>query len=90
VNHKRVRRIMAELGLAGTPLQKRCRTTNSNHSLPRYPNQVMNLPVERPDQLWVAELSYIRLGGEFVDLAVVMDVFSRSILGSWAAAWKGS
>jgi transposase InsO family protein len=81
VNNKRVRRIMAEMGLCGKAVQKRCRTTNSNHSLPRYPNRVMGMPVERPDQLWVAELTYIKLGGEFVYLAVVMDVFSRSIRG---------
>jgi putative transposase len=71
VNNKRVRRIMGEMGLCGKPVQKRCRTTNSNHSLPRYPNQVMGLQVERPDQLWVADLTYIKLAGEFVYLAVV-------------------
>jgi putative transposase len=81
VNNKRVRRVMGEMGLCGKAVQKRCRTTNSDHALPRYPNRVMGLPIERPDQLWVADLTYIRLGGEFVYLAVVMDVFSRNIRG---------
>lgn len=85
VNNKRVRRIMGEMGLCGKPVQKRCRTTHSDHSFPRYPNRVMGLPVERPDQLWVADLTYIKLAGAFVYLAVVMDVFSRSIRG-WQLA----
>ena len=81
VNGKRVRRLMAEMGLKGeTPRRKR-RTTNSEHSFPRYPNLVLGLEVERPEQVWVSDITYIRLRDDFVYLAVVMDVFTRSIRG---------
>lgn len=85
VNNKRVRRLMGEMGLAGKCPKKRCRTTDSNHSLPRYPNRVEGLVVERPDQLWVGDITYVKLGCEFVYLAVLMDVFTRSIRG-WQLA----
>lgn len=85
VNNKRVRRLMGEMGLTGKYPKKRCRTTNSHHSLPRYPNRVEGLVVERPDQLWVGDITYVKLGCEFVYLAVLMDVFTRSIRG-WQLA----
>ncbi|NEQ27287.1 MAG: IS3 family transposase [Microcoleus sp. SIO2G3] len=81
INHKRVARLMRELGLVGKPPVKRKRTTNSDHPFKRYPNLVMNLAVERPDQVWVGDITYIRLQQEFVYLAVLMDVFTRSIRG---------
>ena len=81
VNHKRVTRLMRELEVMGKPAVKRRRTTNSNHEFKRYPNLVMNLVVERPDQVWVGDITYIRLQHEFVYLAVLMDVFTRSIRG---------
>jgi putative transposase len=81
INHKRVARLMAELGIMGKRPQKRKRTTNSNHGYRRYPNRVMNLQVERPNQVWVGDITYIRLQEEFVYLAVLMDVFTRSIRG---------
>jgi putative transposase len=81
VNHKVVQAKMQEMGLQ-RPLkrQKRC-TTNSRHSLPRFTNLVMDLEVAAPDQVWVADITYIRLGYEFVYLAIVMDVFTRIIRG---------
>jgi putative transposase len=81
VNSKRVRRWMDELGIHGAPPTRRRRTTNSNHAFPRYPNLVEGLEIIRPDQVWVADLTYIRLRREFVYLAVLMDVFTRSIRG---------
>lgn len=81
VNHKRVARLMRALGLAGKRPVKRKRTTHSNHEYKRYGNLVMNLEIEHPDQVWVAGITYIRLAQEFVYLAVIMDVFSRSIRG---------
>ncbi len=85
VNNKRVRRMMGEMGLVGKSPKQRCRTTNSNHLLPRYPNQVEGRVVERPDPLWVGDITYVKLGCEFVYLAVLMDVFTRSIRG-WQLA----
>jgi putative transposase len=76
---------MGEMGLSAQSPKKRCRTTNSNHPLPRYPNRVEGRVVERPDQLWVGDITDVKLGSEFVDLAVLMDVFTRSIRG-WQLA----
>ncbi len=81
VNGKRVRRWMEELGINGTPPPRRPRTTNSNHAFPRYPNLVENLEIIRPNQVWVADITYIRLRREFVYLAVLMDVFTRCLRG---------
>lgn len=81
VNSKRVRRLMAEMGLKGESPRRKRRTTNSEHAFPRYPNLVLNLKVERPEQVWVSDITYIRLRDEFVYLAVVMDIFTRSIRG---------
>ncbi len=81
VNSKRVRRLMAELELRGECPRRRRRTTNSDHPFPRYPNLVAELAVVRPEQVWVADITYVRLRDEFVYLAVVMDVFTRSIRG---------
>ncbi len=81
VNAKRVRRWMNELGIHGLLPKPRKRTTNSNHAFPRYPNLVKDLEITRPDQVWVADITYIRLRREFVYLAILMDVFTRSIRG---------
>src|SRR3954463_10111656 len=81
VNAKRVRRLMHELGIVGEAPQRKPRTTNSDHAFPRYPNLVESLEVTRPEQVWVADITYIRLRKEFVYLAVVMDVFTRGIRG---------
>jgi putative transposase len=81
VNGKRVRRWMAELNLTGAPPTRGKRTTNSHHPFPRYPNLVKDLEITRPDQVWVADITYIRLRREFVYLAVLMDVFTRNIRG---------
>jgi transposase InsO family protein len=81
VNGKRIRRLMGELGLQGKVYRKKRRTTNSDHPFPRYPNLVQELEVVRPDQVWVADITYVRLQREFVYLAVIMDLFTRCIRG---------
>jgi putative transposase len=81
VNGKRVRRWMHELGIDGAPPARKKRTTNSNHAFPRYPNLVKDLEITRPDQVWVADITYIRLRKEFVYLAMLMDVYTRNIRG---------
>ncbi len=85
VNHKRVARLMAEMGLQAKVKRASKRTTNSDHDGPRFPNLVRDLAVVRPDQVWVADITYIRLVRGFVYLAVVMDVFTRAIRG-WELA----
>jgi putative transposase len=81
VNSKRVRRIMGGLGFRGKVYRKKRRTTNSDHPFPRYPNLVQGLEVVRPDQVWVGDITYVRLHREFVYLAVLLDVFTRCIRG---------
>ena len=81
VNSKRIRRFMDELNLTGAPPARKTRTTNSQHDFPRYPNLVKGLKIQRPDQVWVADITYIHLRREFIYLAVLMDVFTRAIRG---------
>jgi putative transposase len=81
VNSKRVRRLMTALGIHGLLPVRRKRTTDSNHDFPRFPNLVEGLAVARPDQVWVGDITYIRLRQDFVYLAVLMDVFTRLIRG---------
>src|SRR5204863_9475409 len=59
VNSKRVRRWMDELNLHGVAPTPKQRTTNSDHAFPRYPNLVKDLEIQRPDQVWVADITYI-------------------------------
>lgn len=81
VNRKRVQRIMRQKGLLRPIKRAKCRTTNSQHPYPRYPNLVDGLEIVHPEQVWVCDITYIRLGNGFVYLAVIMDVFTRSIRG---------
>lgn len=81
VNAKRVRRLMHALGICGEAPRRRPRTTDSSHGYPRFPNLVEGLEVTRPDQVWVADITYIRLRKEFIYLSVIMDVFTRCIRG---------
>ena len=80
VNGKRVRRLMGELGLVHHR-RRAPRTTNSDHALHRYPNLIRDLAVTRPDQVWAADITYVRLRNEHVYLAVVMDLFTRNVRG---------
>lgn len=81
VNPKHVARLMKEMDLMGRAPKSGCRTTDSRHGYPRYPNLVEGLVIVRPEQLWVSDITYVRLAKEFVYLAVIMDVFTRSIRG---------
>jgi transposase InsO family protein len=78
-----VARLMAEMGLQVRSRRTGLRTTDSDHDGPRFANLVRGLAVVRPDQVWVADITYIRLLRGFVYLAVVMAVFTRAIRG-WA------
>lgn len=81
VNRKRVRRIMAEKELLRPVKRRKRRTTDSQHPYPRYLNLVKELEITHPDQVWVSDITYIRLNQEYVYLAIIMDVFTRSIRG---------
>jgi transposase InsO family protein len=83
VNHKRVRRIMREDNLLCLRHRKFVVTTDSRHSCKVYPNLAAQMELTGINQLWVADITYIRLEREFVYLAVVIDAFSRRVIG-WA------
>jgi putative transposase len=82
-NHKRVLRIMREDNLLCLRRKKFVLTTDSGHGLAVYPNLASKMAPAQVDQLWVADITYIRLEMEFVYLAVVLDAFSRRVIG-WA------
>ena len=81
VNRKRVSRLLSDMGLKVKAKRKKHNTTDSNHPFPRYSNLVQDLEIVHLDQVWVADITYVRLSTEFVYLAVIMDVFTRSIRG---------
>jgi len=83
VNHKRVYRVMREDNLLCLRRRKFVVTTDSGHGLPVYPNLAREMTLTDLDQLWVADITYIRLQIEFVYLAVLLDAFSRRVIG-WA------
>jgi putative transposase len=83
VNHKRVARIMAEDNLLCIRRRRFVLTTDSKHDLRVYLNLAARMELSGIDQLWVADLTYIRLREQFLYLAVILDAFSRRALG-WA------
>ena len=83
INHKRVLRMMREDNLLCVRRRRFVLTTDSRHNLPIYPNLASQTVPPAINQLWVADITYIRLRTEFVYLAVVLDAFSRRVIG-WA------
>ena len=81
VNHKRVLRVMREDNLLSLRKRKFVVTTDSSHGRPVYPNLIAGLELTAPNQVWVADITYIRLREEFIFLAVVLDAFSRRVVG---------
>ena len=83
VNHKRVVRIMRGDSLLGIQPKRFVVTTNSSHKFEVYLNLAARMKLTAINQLWVADITYIRLKAEFVYLAVILDGFSRKVVG-WA------
>jgi putative transposase len=83
VNHKRVLRLMREDNLLCLRRRSFVVTTDSGHNLRVYPNLARDIQPKAINQLWIADITYIRLRAEFVYLAVVLDAFSRRVIG-WA------
>ena len=83
VNHKRVARIMREDNLLGVQPRAFVVTTDSDHELEVYLNLARRMKLTGVNQLWVADITYIRLKAEFVYLAVILDSYSRKVVG-WA------
>jgi len=85
VNHKRVLRLMREDNLLCLRRRMYVFTTDSAHTFPIYPNLARHARLTEPNQLWVADITFIRLRDEFVYLAVVLDAYSRRVVG-WEIA----
>ena len=84
VSKKHVARLMQERGLSGTPVKRFKRTTDSAHAMPVAENLVArDFKAERPNQLWVTDITYVSTWEGFLYLAVIIDVFSRRVVG-WA------
>jgi len=81
VNHKKVLKLMREMNIQVKKKKRYTRTTDSSHNLKVYPNLIKGLPVERMDQVWCADITYIGLASGFVYLSAIIDTFSRKVVG---------
>jgi len=81
VNHKRVARLMKANALGIKPRRRFVRTTDSNHDCPIFPNLYRNVIPSRPDVVWVADFTYIRIETGFCYLAAILDACSRKVVG---------
>jgi putative transposase len=81
VNHKKVLRLMRESDLLCRVKRRRVRTTDSRHRLPRYPNIIKGMVITRLNQVWLSDITYIRIRTGFVYLAAILDAFSRRVIG---------
>ena len=80
VGYRRVARIMCEENLQ-VHVKRYCRTTHSANGSAKYPNLLKDSEIEHPDQFWCGDITYIMLRKEFIYLAVLMDIFTRSVRG---------
>ena len=81
VNHKKVLRLMGESDLLCQARRKWVRTTDSKHGLPVYKNLIKDKRITGINQVWIADITYIRIRYGFVYLAAILDVFSRKVIG---------
>ncbi len=81
VNHKKVLRLMRESDLLCRVKRKWVRTTDSRHHFPRYPNLIKGMVISQLNQVWLADITYIRIRTGFVYLAAMLDAYSRRAIG---------
>jgi len=81
INHKKVLRLMRESDLLCRLKRKWVKTTDSRHRFPRYPNLIKGMAINRLNQVWVADITYIRIRTGFVYLAAILDACSRRVIG---------
>ena len=81
VNHKNIKRLMREHGLQPPQRRRFVVTTDSDHDQPIFPDRAKELVVDGRNQLWVADLTYVAIAVGFVYVAVLMDAWSRRIVG---------
>jgi len=87
VGERRLRTVMGKYGLWAKVKRAFVATTDSNHSFALYPNLISGMTVTGPDQVWATDITYIRIRNGFVFLAVVIDLFSRRVIG-WSISKK--
>ena len=81
VNHKKIRRLMREHGLQPRLRRRHTTTTDSDHDQPIFPNLSKDLKLDGPDQFWVADITYVPIIGGFVYVAIILDGWSRRVVG---------
>ena len=81
VNHKKLRRLMREHDLQPKRRRRHVATTDSDHDSPIYPDRARDLIVDGPNQLWVADITYVAITAGFVYLAAILDAWSRRVVG---------
>jgi putative transposase len=81
VNHKKIRRLMREHDLQPKMRRRLTVTTDSDHNQPIFPNLARDIIRDGPDQLWVADITYVTIIGGFAYVAVVLDAWSRRVVG---------
>jgi putative transposase len=81
VNHKKVRRLMREHDLQPRVRRRYVTTTDSDHGGPIFPNLAKDIVPAGPNQLWVADLTYVAVTGGFVYVAIILDAWSRRVVG---------
>ncbi len=80
-NHKRIKRLMREHGLQPRRRRRYIATTDSDHDEPIFPDRAKALVLDGPDQLWVADLTYVAIVGGFAYVAIILDAWSRRVVG---------
>jgi len=81
VNHKKVLKLMKESDLLCQVKRQWKKTTDSRHHYPRYPNLIKGMSIECLNQVWLSDITYIRIRTGFVYLAAILDAFSRKVIG---------
>ena len=81
VNHKKVLKIMRESDLLCRVRRRRVKTTDSKHRFPRYHNLIKGMAISRLNQVWLADITYIRIRTGFVYMAAILDAYSRRVIG---------
>lgn len=87
IGETRLRRVLKESGLFLRPKRRFVRTTQSDHNFPVYTNLIKGMTVDGINQVWVGDITYIRIENGFVFLAVLLDLYSRKVIG-WSISKK--
>ena len=81
VNHKKIKRLMREHDLQPRTRRRHVTTTDSDHDQPIFPNRAKDMTIDGPNQLWVADITYVAIMTGFVYVAVILDAWSRRVVG---------